>query len=198
MAGPRGRWLRRIGVLAILSMGCDGGPPLSDAGSQPDAASGDAGGGPVDEIAPRVTSTRPRNGEDLVARTAELEIRFSEAIRSDSGVVSATSAGLAIALGEGVWVPEGDVLRIAAEELWPGGARVDVRVQGFEDLAGNAQAVAHELVFHTSDEGPPTRGGEHAGRGRDGRPGRARAAHHPLQRADERGARWALARGRRG
>ena len=156
MAGPRGRWLRRIGVLAILSMGCDGGPPLSDAGSQPDAASGDAGGGPVDEIAPRVTSTRPRNGEDLVARTAELEIRFSEAIRSDSGVVSATSAGLAIVLGEGVWVPEGDVLRIAAEELWPGGARVDVRVEGFEDLAGNAQVAVHELVFHTSDEGPPT------------------------------------------
>src|SRR5690606_28046622 len=127
--------------------GCGGPADPADSGpDQPDAAVSDAGSdaGP-DTTAPRVTSTLPRNGAELVAPTAELEIRFSEAVEAASGAVTATSGGAEVELAERSFEPEGDLLRIRPATRWPGGARVDVRVEGFVDRAGNVQEEAFEL-----------------------------------------------------
>lgn len=152
-------WLRHVGLLMLLSAGCGDGTVTPEDGGQvgQDATVPPQDTGPEpDRIAPEVTSTRPRNGEDLVARTADLEIRFSERMAPSSGTITAISDGVVLTLGTREWLPEGDVLRVGAEGGWPGGARIDVRIEGFTDLAGNTQEGAYEFVFHTSDDGAPT------------------------------------------
>jgi hypothetical protein len=152
--------LRMVAALLWLSgVGCDGAVPAIDGGPEPDAgpqADGGLDAGGRDEDPPLVTSTRPRDGEELVPRTEPIEIRFSEPIGADAGTIVVTSGTETIELAARTIDPEGDVVRVAPSTAWPGGARVDVRVEAFADLAGNAQESALEFVFHTNDDGAPT------------------------------------------
>ncbi|AKF09110.1 Subtilisin-like serine protease [Sandaracinus amylolyticus] len=136
-----------------VSPGVDASMPRVDAHVPPVDAGADGG---RDLEPPVVTSTRPRAGETEVAGGRAVEIRWSEAIAEGGGTVRATSEGTTIALEAPTWSPERDVLLVAPTEGWPSSSRVVVTVEGFTDVAGNAQTDAFELTFETSDAGPPS------------------------------------------
>ena len=155
------RWIVAMCVLALA--GCDNpgdpdGGPGQDAG--PDAGPPiEADAGPSDgglDVAPTVTSTRPRAGELNVAGGREVEIRFSEPMDPSAGAVAARVGEVTIALAEPSWNDERDVLFVAPATTWPSESRVDLTVDGFTDAGGAAMEEPFELVFHTSDEGPPS------------------------------------------
>lgn len=157
------RWIVAMCVLALA--GCDnpsdpdGGTPGQDSG--PDAGAPiEADAGPSDgghEAAPTVTSTRPRNGEMNVAGDREVEIRFSEAMDpSVAGTVAARVGDVGIALAGMSWNEERDVLFIAPATTWPSESRIDLTLDGFTDAGGTPMEEPFALVFHTSDEGPPS------------------------------------------
>lgn len=156
------RWIVAMCVLALA--GCDnpsdpdGGPPGQDAGPDTGAPI-ETDAGPSDggrEAPPTVTSTRPRAGEMNVAGHREVEIRFSEPMDPSAGAVAAQVGDVAIALAEPSWNDERDVLFIAPATTWPSESRIDLTIDGFTDAGGTAMEEAFALVFHTSDEGPPS------------------------------------------
>lgn len=148
---------------ALLAWSGCGAPPIDpppDAGPPVDAHEPprpDAGvDAATDDTPPTVTSSRPRGGEGGVGPTTQVEFRFSERVTPTPGTVLATSGGASVALGEATWGPEQDVLRIAPATTWPSDSRIEIVVEGYLDLAGNAMSEPFELVFDTSDVGAPS------------------------------------------
>src|SRR5690606_28548669 len=82
--------------------------------------------------------------------------RFSEPMDPSAGAVAAQVGDVAIALAEPSWNDERDVLFIAPATTWPSESRIDLTIDGFTDAGGTAMEEAFALVFHTSDEGPPS------------------------------------------
>ncbi|MFK7985043.1 MAG: Ig-like domain-containing protein [Sandaracinaceae bacterium] len=144
-------------AVAVWAVGCDGTEDPEDAGPVIEDGGTDSGSdaGTLDTDAPEVTSSRPRNGEDLVERTQALELRFSEAIDPASGAITAMGPGGAIPLEAAAPNADGDVLTVTPSDPWPGGAQIDVSVTGFVDLAGNTQEDGYALAFETNDDGAP-------------------------------------------
>lgn len=146
-------------ALAVGTAGCDGSTDpdagASDAQVPAEDARVDAGNEQPSEP-PRVTSTRPRNGEMEVAGDRELEVRFSAAMSASAGTVRARVGTTDIPLGATTWNDEADVLFVAPASRWPSSSRVDVTIEGFADRSGTEMEEPYELVFHTGDEGPPS------------------------------------------
>ncbi|UJR78392.1 Subtilisin-like serine protease [Sandaracinus amylolyticus] len=130
----------------------DAGPSEVDASPTIDAGS-DAG---PEREAPRVTSTRPRNGETLVAVGAEVELRFSEPMDETAGTITAAVGDVVIALAAPAWDDASDVVRVAPATSWPSGSQVAIRAEGFRDVAGNALAEPYAFVFETTDAAAPS------------------------------------------
>src|SRR5690606_744954 len=104
--GMRKSSLAWLFALAVGTAGCDGSTDpdagASDAQVPAEDARVDAGNEQPSEP-PRVTSTRPRNGEMEVAGDRELEVRFSAPMSASAGTVRARVGTTDIPLGATTW-----------------------------------------------------------------------------------------------
>ncbi|MFO0683681.1 MAG: Ig-like domain-containing protein [Sandaracinus sp.] len=121
-------------------------------GNLPDSAAGDAG----DRSPPLVIATSPADGAVHVPVDGSLSAAFSEAIAPESGTLTLEADGTLVALGAATW--SNDATRLTVSPVLPlaPGATVTWTIAGFEDLSGNALAVATVITFGVEDVVAPT------------------------------------------
>ena len=134
----------------------DGGPPyvppIPDAGT-PDAGRPDSG--PVDLIPPSLTSTMPANNAIAVPPESTISVSFSEAMRTDRGVLQITPNNVLLTGKPENW----DAARRTATFTVPGGLpltkKLTVNLVDFADTAGNPLFTPASFTFTVSDGKPP-------------------------------------------
>ncbi|MCB9610838.1 MAG: Ig-like domain-containing protein, partial [Sandaracinus sp.] len=144
--------LRRITPLflvSLLALGCgdDDRAPLD--GSTPTDGSLDTR---TDTVPPFVVATDPADETVGVAVGRPIAVFFSEAMAPDVGTATATADGSALELGVGTWDESGRELRF--EPTLPADAAIEVTLEDFEDLAGNAMS-STSFGFSTVDGRAP-------------------------------------------
>ncbi|WP_426735273.1 Ig-like domain-containing protein [Myxococcus faecalis] len=135
-----------LATCTLLALtGCDNDDPTPtppDGGTTTDAGP-DAG----DTAPPTVTGTTPAADAVDVAPGSAITVRFSEPVQRDSGTVRAADGDVILSLETGHWEDEGRTLIAHPTQPLRAGAKVDVTVERFEDLAGNRQAAAYSFSF---------------------------------------------------
>lgn len=121
--------------------------PVNDAGPAPD-------GGPSDRVAPTIRETAPADGDEGVARDAELVVRFSEPMDGEVGSVRIAPGGTVLSAASGEWDEAGNVLTLRPTSPWPAGEVTLTFEADFRDLAGNALEES-SIDFTTVDDIAP-------------------------------------------
>ncbi|GEN06763.1 Ig-like domain-containing protein [Myxococcus fulvus] len=136
---------------ALLALtGCDNDDPTPtppDGGTTTDAGP-DAG----DTAPPTVTGTTPEADAVDVAPGSAITVRFSEPVQRDTGTVSATEDNAALTLETGHWEDQGRTLIAHPTQPLRAGARVEVTVSGYRDVAGNPLAAPHRFSFRVGED----------------------------------------------
>jgi hypothetical protein len=147
-----------------LSSGCggdedpkpDGGtpyvPPIPDSGT-PDAGRPDAG--PVDLIAPSMVSTTPANNAIAVPPESSISVTFSEAMRTDRGLLQLNPGNLLLQTKPENWNATQRTVTVTVAGGLPLTKKVTINLVDFADLAGNPLFTPASFSFTVSDGKPP-------------------------------------------
>jgi hypothetical protein len=137
-----------LGV-CFASVGCDGDDPAPGRDAGPvDAAR-------PDPTPPTVRSTTPPDGASLVARDAELVLRFSEPMDVEVGRVEVAPGGAVLTPADGEWDEAGSTLTLVPASRWPSGEVTVTVTSEFADPSGNPLAEPHVFGFTTVDDVRP-------------------------------------------
>jgi methionine-rich copper-binding protein CopC len=151
-----------LGYALALCAGCGGDEaPRPDGGTPyvppiPDAGTPDAGtSGPVDLIPPSLTGTVPANNAIAVPPESTISVTFSEAMRTNRGVLQITPNNVLLQGKPENW----DTAKRTATFTVAGGLpltkKLTVNLVDFADLAGNPLPTPANFTFTVSDGKPP-------------------------------------------